>query len=332
MNKALWIKKFGAPDVLEISDSKLLAPARDEIQIKVHYSGINFAEIVMRQGLYRDAPKGEFIPGYEFSGEVTAIGEAVTDFAIGDFVFGGSLFNGHQQYVTVPKDYVIKAWDGYSLEELAALPVSFITAYAALIEMAAIKKGDEVLIDCGTGGLGVLCYQLCHLVGAIPTGLTSSLEKKDFIESFGAKAMTHEEFNQSNAHYDMILNSQGGRSIRAHYKRLNQFGKIVCVGISNGIAPGGRNLWKVLKTVMSMPSFKIVQMFNHNRGVFALNALKIFDNQSLAKKMIQSMGLLSDNDIRPVIGKVYSYKNAALAHEDIQRKRLTGKALLNWSN
>ena len=151
MNQALWIKKFGAPNVLEIDESKLLAPARDEVQIKVHYSGINFAEIVMRQGLYRDAPKGEFIPGYEFSGEVVSVGEEVTDFMPGDLVFGGSLFNGHQKFVTVPQDYVIKAWDGYSLEELAALPVSFITAYAALIEMAAIKEGDEVLFGKYSG-------------------------------------------------------------------------------------------------------------------------------------------------------------------------------------
>lgn len=332
MNHALWIKKFGPPEVLEIAESKLLAPARDEVQVKVHYSGINFAEIVMRQGLYRDAPKGEFIPGYEFSGQVTAVGEAVSEFSVGDYVFGGSLFNGHQQYVTVPQDYLMKAWDGYSLEELAALPVSFITAYAALIEMAAIKEGDEVLIDCGTGGLGVLCYRLCHLVGAKPTGLTSSSEKKAFIESFGATALTHQEFLSNNNRYDMILNSQGGRTIRDHYKRLNQFGKIVCVGISAGIAPGGRNLWKVLKTVFSMPSFKIVQMFNHNRGVFALNALKIFDDHELAKKMIQSMSILSDNDVRPVIGKVYNYQFAHLAHEEIQDRRLTGKAILSWVN
>jgi len=331
MNEALWIKKFGAPEVLEIAESKLLAPARDEVQVKVHYSGINFAEIVMRQGLYRDAPKGNFIPGYEFSGEVTAIGEDVSDFIVGDLVFGGSLFNGHQKYVTVPKDYVIKAWDGYSLEDLAALPVSFITAYAALIEMAGIKEGDEVLIDCGTGGLGVLCYQLCHLVGAKPTGLTSSSNKKTFIESLGAKALTHFEFEKRSNTYDMILNSQGGRSIQTHYQRLNQFGKIVCVGISSGIAPGGRNLWQVLKTIFSMPSFKIVQMFNHNRGVFALNALKIFDDHELAKKMIQSMHVLSDNGIRPMIGKIYSYQDAALAHEEIQGRQLTGKALLSWT-
>ena len=330
MNEALWIKKFGAPEVLEISESKLLAPARDEVQVKVHYSGINFAEIVMRQGLYRDAPKGDFIPGYEFSGEVTAIGEEVREFSVGDLVFGGSLFNGHQQFVTVPQDYVLKAWDGFSMKELAALPVSFITAYAALIEMAAIKEGDEVLIDCGTGGLGVLCYQLCHLVGARPSGLTSSESKKAFIESLGATALTHDEFLSSTKTYDMILNSQGGKTIREHYKRLNQFGKIVSVGISAGIAPGGRNLWQVLKTVFSMPSFKIVQMFNHNRGVFALNALKIFDDPSLSKKMIQAMHILSDNEIRPVIGGVYSYKDADKAHTDLQHRRLTGKALLEW--
>ena len=152
MNQALWIKKFGAPEVLEIAENKLLAPARDEVQVKVHYSGINFAEIVMRQGLYRDAPKGEFIPGYEFSGEVTAVGEEVRDFSVGDLVFGGSLFNGRQQYVTVPQDYVIKAWDGYSLEELAALPVSFITAYAALIEMAESKKETKFLLIAEQGG------------------------------------------------------------------------------------------------------------------------------------------------------------------------------------
>ena len=330
MNQALWIKKFGAPDVLQIDESKLLAPARDEVQIKVYYSGINFAEIVMRQGLYRDAPKGSFIPGYEFSGEVTAIGESVEKFKVGDLVFGGSLFHAHQQYVTVTQDYVIKAWDNFSMEELAALPVSFITAYAALIEMAAIKSGDQVLVDCGTGGLGVLTYHLCELMGAHATGLTSSGHKKEFIESFGAKAMTHEEFRQSSCRYDAIINSQGGRTVLDHYRRLNQFGKIVCVGISAGIGPAGRNLWQVLKTVFTMPSFKVVQMFDHNKGVFALNALRIFNDHELAKKMIQSMNLLSENEIRPAIGKIYSFSEASTAHKDLQGRKLMGKALLKW--
>ena len=195
-----------------------------------------------------------------------------------------------------------------------------------------MKTGDEVLIDCGTGGLGVLAYQICHLVGAHPTGLTSSTQKKEFIESFDARALTHDEFNSEKVKYDVILNSQGGSSINQHYERLNQFGKIVCVGISSGIAPGGRDLWRVIKTIFSMPKFKIVRMFNHNRGVFALNALKIFDNHQLAKKMIQSMSVLSDNGIKPVIGQIYDYREAARAHEDLQARRLTGKALLRWED
>ena len=332
MNQAIWIKNFGPPEVLEISHSKLLAPARDEVQVKVEYSGINFAEIVMRQGLYQDAPKGDFIPGYEFSGEVSAVGQAVNDFQVGDKVFGGSLFNGHQKYVTVPRRFLLKAWPEYTMQELAALPVSFITAYAALIEMAAIKEGDEVLIDCGTGGLGVICYQLCHLVGANPTGLTSNESKKVFIESLGANALTHQEFLKSTQKYDVILNSQGGVTVKQHYGQLNQLGKIICVGISAGIAPGGRNWWQVFRTIFSMPKFNIVSMFKHNRGVFALNALKIFDNPQLAEKMIQSLQVLSDNQIKPVIGNVYDYREVIKAHQDLQMRRLTGKALLSWQD
>ena len=107
---------------------------------------------------------------------------------------------------------ILKIPKGLNLAEAAALPVNYITSYIAFHEFGRVRKEDKVLIDCATGGVGVVFLQMCKQMGAQAYGLTSNPDKKSFIESFGAKAFTWEEFNKSNENeFDFILNSSGGK-------------------------------------------------------------------------------------------------------------------------
>ena len=153
-------------------------PGADEVAIDVAYSGINFADIQMRLGFYPDAPKRPFVPGYEVSGTVTAVGKNVRDLKAGDPVAAGTYFGGYASSVTIPARQVFRLPTSIGLEAGAALPVNYFTAQLALFEMARVRKGDRVLIECATGGVGVLAMQMARHAGAEVTGLTTRSEER----------------------------------------------------------------------------------------------------------------------------------------------------------
>src|SRR5688572_14561384 len=224
-HRDIVIAKYGSAESLKLRDIAPRAPSDDEVAIDVAYSGINFADIQMRLGFYPDAPKKPFVPGYEVSGKVTAVGRNVTDVKPGDAVVAGTYFGGYSSHVTIPSRQVFRLPTTIDLAAGAALPVNYFTAQLALFEMARVRKGDRVLIECATGGVGVLAIQMARHAGAEVTGLTTSPHKKSFIESLGAKAYTVDEFraDASLRNYDFILNASGGGEIMWQRKRLGLF-------------------------------------------------------------------------------------------------------------
>ena len=194
--KNVWIEKTGSADVMKIkSGPDIDRISDDEVLIDVHFSGLNFADIMMRLGLYPDAPKKPFIPGYEISGTVKKIGAAVRGVQVGESVVAGTLFGGYSSEIKVSQDLVFKLPPQMSLAKGAALPVNWITAHAALADMGRVRKGDRVLIDAATGGVGTIALQMLRERQADVVGLTSSESKLEYIRRLGAKAMTHQEFN-----------------------------------------------------------------------------------------------------------------------------------------
>lgn len=330
MIKVIEIKKPGDSSAFCIKDMDPKPPAANEVVIDVHFSGINFADILMRQGLYPDAPAYPFIPGYEISGVVQEVGSDVVLYKKGDRVIAGCHFGGYSSSVTLPDWQVKKLPDSWSLEEGAAITVSFLTAYLTLFDEGRVRSGDKVLIDCATGALGSLCTQMLIPNGVHVHGLTSSPAKKALLEERGVKAFTHEEFyaDPSLKDYDFILNSQGGVTIKKHYDRLIKTGRVVCIGASGAVGSGKRNIFKALKTVLTMPKFNPIHLMNDNRGIYGLNALRFFEDAEFLSKR---MDLFSDFEVKPVVDKAFSYKNVGEAHTYIEQKRSRGKVLLSWN-
>lgn len=331
--KQIWLRKTGGPEVLKVeSHADLTSVSPDEVLIDVHYSGINFADIIMRLGLYQDAPKRPYVPGYEVSGIVKEKGPEVRGINVGDQVVAGTLFGGYSSQVKVPQDLVFKIPPHLDLAHAAALPVNWITAHAALFDMARVRPGDRVLIDAATGGVGTLALQMLRHAGAKTIGLTSSPSKKDYIQALGATPMTHEEFkSQSEAlFFDVILNTQGGRSVRDHYNRLAPTGRVIALGISSAVPNGKRDMLAFFKMVVTMPRFWLVSMFNENRGVFALNALSLLQNADYRRNLKSKWGTISQQDLKPHVDKISSADDIASAHSYLESKKAKGKILISW--
>jgi synaptic vesicle membrane protein VAT-1 len=328
------IEKFGSAATLHVSELAPRAPGDDEVAIDVAYSGVNFADIQMRLGFYPDAPKRPFVPGYEVSGVVTTVGKDVTHVRPGDEVIAGCYFGGYASHVTLPARQVFKLPTAIDLAAGAALPVNYFTAQLALFEMARVRKGDRVLIECATGGVGVLAIQMARHAGAEVTGLTTSPHKKGFIEELGATAYTREELRADAAlrGYDFILNASGGAEIEWQRARLAITGRMVCVGMSSGVKDGKRNFARIALAALRTPRISVLKLFQANTGIYALNALHVLRDPTWVERLTQSMSAIDALGLRPHIGKVFPAHDAGAAHAFLETKQATGKVLLQWKN
>lgn len=326
------IETFGPATTLRVRAASAKDPGPGEVAIDVAYSGINFADIQMRLGFYPDAPKKPFIPGYEVAGTIAAVGREVTGFTVGQPVVAGTYFGGYTSRAVIPAIQAFALPGHLDLAQGAALPVNYFTARLALAEMARVRAGDRVLIECATGGVGVLAIQLARHLGAEVTGLTTSPSKLGFLEGLGAKAMTKEAWlaDASATGYDFILNASGGAEIAPQRKRLAITGRMVCIGLSSGVKDGRRNFLRMGLAALRTPRISVLKLFDDNSGIFALNALKVLEDPTWVARLTQSIGLVEALALTPHVGKVFPAAQVADAHHLLETKGATGKVLLAW--
>ena len=293
---------------------------------------MNFADIMMRLGFYPDAPKRPFVPGYEVSGKVSAVGKGVRDVKPGDSVIAGTYFGGYASSVTIPSRQVFRLPDSIDLETGAALPVAYFTAQLAVVEMARVRKGDRVVIECATGGVGVIAIQMANHAGAEVVGLTTSPHKKAFIEGLGAKAYTVDEFRNdaSLTGYDLIVNATGSSSITWQRKRLGLTGRMVCIGMSAAMNNGKRDYIRLLLAAVRTPRISVFKLFDASSGIYGLNALTVLRDPVWIERLTRSMTNVEAMGLAPHVGKVFPATEVAAAHAYLETKKATGKLLLAW--
>jgi NADPH:quinone reductase-like Zn-dependent oxidoreductase len=327
------IEKYGAASTLALRDTPPRPLGDDEVAIDVAYSGVNFADIQMRLGFYPDAPKRPFVPGYEVAGTIAEVGKAVTGVSPGDPVAAGTYFGGYASRVQIPAGQVLRLPAGLELATAAALPVNYFTAHLALVEMARVRSGDRVLIECATGGVGVLAMQLARRLGAEVTGLTTSPAKKGFIEGYGARALTRDELraDPTERGFDLILNASGGAEIEWQRARLGITGRMVCIGISSGVKDGRRNVARIALAALRTPRISVLKLFDAGTGIYALNALHVLREPAWVARLTAAFARADWDAMRPHVGKVFPATEVADAHRFLETKQATGKVLLAWS-
>src|SRR5512138_1349812 len=174
----------GDIDVLKIQEKPDPTPGPDEVLIRVRAAGLNFADILARQGLYPDAPPKPCIMGYEVSGVIEAVGEGVEPNIVGESVIAMTRFGGQAELVAVPDAQVFEKPTQLSFEEGAALPVNYLTAWALLVAMGGLKADEAILIHNAGGGVGLAALDIARHIGARTFG-TASAGKHEFLRQRG---------------------------------------------------------------------------------------------------------------------------------------------------
>ena len=172
--RQIWITKAGPPEVLEVREAPDPAPKAGEVRIRVEASGINFADILGRLGMYPDLPPMPVVPGYEVAGRVDAAGADVAGRWLGRDVFALTRFGGYADTICVPSEQVFERPAGMSALEAAAIPVNYFTAWQLLVVMGGFKPNETVLVHSVGGGVGIAATQLAKHIGGRVIGTAST--------------------------------------------------------------------------------------------------------------------------------------------------------------
>mgnify|MGYP001204337787 FL=1 len=339
MPYCIAITKAGSPSVLKIHDIEMPSPSEGEVCIEVHYAGINFADTLMRLGLYQPRPPFPFTPGYEVSGTIHSLGSGVNEFEVGQRVVAAMPTGGQCSHVTVKVSRVIPIPDDMGLDEAAAMPVTYLTAHHMLHYLGHLKKGDTVLIHGGAGGVGTAALQLCQWAGIEKVWATASGHKAEIIRSFGGIPIDrhNEDFTQivkdatNNRGVDHILDPIGGDNLTRSLSCLAEGGRLYTYGLSSAAPTSKRSLLKAFFALRKTPKFDALRLMTRNRGVFGVHMGTWKDEEAMAQQLKRIMEGVKEGHLKPVIDSVFDAKDVAKAHQHIHDAKNIGKVLLRFS-
>jgi NADPH:quinone reductase-like Zn-dependent oxidoreductase len=301
----------------------------------VRASGVNFADVSARLGVYPDAPPPPCVVGYEVSGVVDQVGGNVHSLKAGDRILALTRFGGYADTVAVPADQVFPMPAAMGFEEAAAIPVNYLTAILMLRNFGNVREGDRVLVHAAAGGVGMAAIQLCRIAGAEVIG-TASASKHATLKQMGvAHCIDYrtEDFDEgvrrvtNGRGVDIALDATG--AFRKSYRCLAPLGRLVCFGLSQASSGMGPSRLRALLAVAQLPFFHPIKLMNDNKAVIGVNLGHLWDHIGMLRR--EMMGILADYDggrIKPVVGKTFPLVEAAKAHRFMQERQNIGKVVL----
>jgi NADPH:quinone reductase-like Zn-dependent oxidoreductase len=329
--RAVVITKHGGPGVLQVQEKPDPELGAGEVRIDVAASGINFADVMARMGLYPDAPKTPCVVGYEVAGTILELGDGVQGLSHGQRVVAGTQFGGYASQVVAPAGDVIALPDELSFEQGAAIPVNYGTAWAGLIGYGNLQPGERVLIHSAGGGVGIAATQIARRVGVEVYG-TASPGKHARCEELGvdhAIDYTQSGWERGLPKFDVILDAVAGKSFRTSYSLLRPGGRLVAFGASALVTGQRRNIVTALRTVIRMPRFNLIKQMSESKAVIGLNMLTLWKDHGTLEPWIGPLReMLDDGTVKPVVAGDFSFEDAGAAQSMITERRNVGKVVL----
>jgi len=329
--KAIVCPKYGPPDVLELLEIEKPQPEDDEVLIRNYGSSINTIDVSARSG---KAPEVAFwgarkligiflrlyfgglrkpkqkVPGFGFSGEIVSVGKEVTDWKVGDHVYGYSPSGGAcAEYMTVPSSILAKKPANLSFQEVAAVPGGASPAVLAFRDLARPEKGQKVLIIGASGGIGTFGVQIAKLYGAEVTGVCGP-SNVNMIKGLGADFVidyTKEDYTKNDQTYDIIFDAVGANTLSKCKKILTDEGSYV----SNNFLNSPKHIFHVMTNRFRRKKLKY--------GVADEGA----DNLNLLREWIEN------GKIKPVIDTVYPLNQTAEAHHHYETGHSKGRVVIS---
>lgn len=331
--RKVTIARPGGYERLEIVDERDPTPGPKEVLIEVEAAGVNFADCVVRMGLYasqKDLIGWPVTPGFEVSGRVRNGGPGG--------VIGVTRFGAYASRIVVPESQVFPIPSGLDMLQAAGFPVVFLTAYYALCELAHPRPGSTILVHSVAGGVGGAAAQIARILGARVVGVVGSTHKvasarADVLIDKSKEDLWEAAERAAPEGYDVILDANGASTLRESYRHLAPTGRLVAYGFHSMLrTSGGRVRWlPLLRSYLKTPRFHPIRMVNENRSVLAFNLSYLFAKQEVLKEaMARLFGWLAEGKLVPPPVTPYPLAEVARAHRDLESGRTVGKLVLTF--
>ena len=336
--KAIEITSYGAPDVLRLGQRPDPVPAADELLIRVSASGINRPDVFQRTGNYPVPPGASDSPGLEVAGTIVggdAKAMAQAGFKLGDRVCALVAGGGYAELCTAPIAQCLPVPKGLSDIEAASLPETFFTVWSNVFDRGRLQKGETLLIQGGSSGIGVTAIQLAKAMGATVIVTAGNDEKCAACLALGAdhaiNYKTHDFKEEAlrltgGKGVDVVLDMVGGSYVAREVEALAEDGRIVIIAVQGGIK-GEFNVALVLRKRLTITGS-------------TLRPRPIAFKQAIAQACLQHVWpLIESGKIKPVIHSTFAAvdaadatgSGAARAHTLMESNQHVGKIVLTWA-
>ena len=327
----------GGVEVLKVEEAPDPQPEKGQVVIRVKAAGLNFADILARQGLYPDGPKKPCVMGYEVAGVVESVGDEVDQSLLGKSVVAMTRFKGQSELVAVQSTQMFEKPESLSFEQGAAIPVNYLTAYALLAVMGSLQPGESVLIHNAGGGVGLAALDIAKRLNAVTYG-TASPSKHEFLRERG---LDHpiDYRNQdwlpvlqemTGGHgVELVIDPIGGGHWKKSYLALRSTGRLGMFGVSTASANGLKGKLGLLKAAWQTPWFHPFGLLNKNKGVFGLNLGHMWhEGEKVAEWMRVILDGVKEGWVRPYVDKAFPFDHVGEAHTYIESRKNIGKVVL----
>lgn len=322
--KAIVITEFGGPEKLALKDVPDPSLKPGYVLVDVKATALNRADLLQRRGFY-PPPEGESdIMGLECAGTVATLGDGVTAVKSGDRVMALLAGGGYAERVAVHQRMLVKIPDRLSFEEAAAVPEAFLTAREALFSVGRLESNQTALVHASAGGVGSAAVQLAHQHGARVLATAGNDDKLEKVKSLGADVLINyktQDFADvamkvTEGHgVDVVLDFIGASYWPKHAACLAVGGRCVVIGVLGG-ASADVNLAQVLRRRLQILGL-------------VMRSRPIEDKIAITQAFIrESLPLLADGRLKPIVDRVYKLAEAADAHTYMEQNQNFGKIVL----
>jgi NADPH2:quinone reductase len=337
---SIQLTKFGGPkEAFSFTELTIPEPLNDEVQISVERFGINYADVMAREGNYKEAPPLPCVLGYEVVGEVTKVGKDAPQDLIGKRVVAFTRFGGYSQCVNT-KHFGVAEIGDYDGNKALCLATQYVTAYYMAFVATTVQKGDNVLIHAAAGGVGTALIQLLRNKEVRVIAKIGNDSKVKYLKDLGVDYIVNYNKSDYALQIRQILNTEpihisfnpvGGSTFKKDWKLLGLTGTLVLFG---GSERSGKK-WGILSTLNFVRKMGIVVpigLMMQSKSIIGINMLKVADLKPLVlqnclKEVVQ---MAIKGKLDPKVGGVYNAKNISEAHEFLASGKSTGKVVLEW--
>lgn len=339
--KAIFLVRNGdSGEAFEMRDIPIPTPLAGEVVVKVEASGLNYADVMARRGLYKAAPPIPSVLGYDVAGTIHAIGRDTPGFKPGQRVAAMTRFGGYAEYALTQAAAIIPIADSMEPALATSLATQASTAVYSSGFAARLYEGDRVLIHAAAGGVGTILVQLAKSKGCIVYG-SASRHKHAYLKEIGvdfpidshAGNPMDEIISSLNGHtLDVIFDNIGGLSFKNGFKMLGPGGRMVAYGAAAQNRGKKSSRLNTIRVGLGFGFHSPIGLIVHSQSMIGVNMLSIADNKPLILKevMAEVRRLTESGIICPVLGKAFPASQIADAHDFLESRQSTGKIALLW--